>query len=115
MGALDGLKVLDLTSMVSGPVAAMMMADQGARVIKVEPLVGEQMRHIGGKHNDVSPAFYSCNRGKESISLDLKSEEEKRSCSSSRLMLMSLSKTFALARLSEWALARMCFVRTIKS
>ena len=78
MGALDGLKVLDLTSMVSGPVAAMMMADQGARVIKVEPLVGEQMRHIGGKHNDVSPAFYSCNRGKESISLDLKSEEGKK-------------------------------------
>ena len=78
MGALDGLKVLDLTSMVSGPVAAMMLADQGARVIKVEPLVGEQMRHIGGKHNDISPAFYSCNRGKESISLDLKSEEGKK-------------------------------------
>ena len=78
MGALDGLKVLDLTSMVSGPVAAMMLADQGARVIKVEPLVGEQMRHIGGKHNEVSPAFYSCNRGKESISLDLKSEEGKK-------------------------------------
>ena len=78
MGALDGLKVLDLTSMVSGPVAAMMLADQGARVIKVEPLVGEQMRHIGGKHNEVSPAFYSCNRGKESISLDLKSDEGKK-------------------------------------
>ena len=78
MGALDGLKVLDLTSMVSGPVAAMMLADQGARVIKVEPLIGEQMRHIGGKHNEVSPTFYSCNRGKESISLDLKSEEGKK-------------------------------------
>ena len=78
MGALDGLKVLDLTSMVSGPVAAMILADQGARVIKVEPLVGEQMRHIGGKHNEVSPAFYSCNRGKESISLDLKSDEGKK-------------------------------------
>ena len=78
MGALDGLKVLDLTSMVSGPVAAMILADQGARVIKVEPLVGEQMRHIGGKHNEISPAFYSCNRGKESISLDLKSEEGKK-------------------------------------
>ena len=54
MGALDGLKVLDLTSMVSGPVAAMMMADQGARVIKVEPLVGEQMRHIGGKQRRIT-------------------------------------------------------------
>ena len=77
MGALAGLKILDLTSMVSGPVAAMMLADQGARVIKVEPTAGEQMRHIGSKHNDVTPAFFSCNRGKESIALDLKSEAGK--------------------------------------
>lgn len=77
MGALDGLKVLDLTSMVSGPVAAMMLADQGARVIKVEPMVGEQMRHLGSKFCGVAPAFFSCNRGKESIALDLKSDEGK--------------------------------------
>jgi len=78
MGALDGLTVVDLTSMVSGPVAAMMLADQGARVIKVEPLAGEQMRHIGSKFNGQTPAFFSCNRGKESIALDLKSDEGKR-------------------------------------
>ena len=77
MGALDGLKVLDLTTKVSGPVAAMMLADQGARVIKVEPTSGEQMRHIGSKHNDITPAFFSCNRGKESIALDLKSDAGK--------------------------------------
>ena len=77
MGALDGLKVLDLTSMVSGPVAAMMLADQGARVIKVEPLAGEQMRHLGSTYQGVNPGFFSCNRGKESIALDLKSEEGK--------------------------------------
>ncbi len=75
MGALDGLKVVDLTSMVSGPVAAMMLADQGARVIKVEPLAGEQMRHLGSQHNGLTPAFFSCNRGKESIALNLKSQE----------------------------------------
>ena len=40
MSALEGIKVLDLTSMVSGPVAAMMLADQGAEVIKVEPTTG---------------------------------------------------------------------------
>lgn len=77
MSALAGLKILDLTSMVSGPVAAMMLADQGARVIKVEPTTGEQMRHIGSKHNDVTAAFFSCNRGKESIALDLKSDAGK--------------------------------------
>lgn len=77
MGGLEGVKVLDLTSMVSGPVAAMMLADQGARVIKVEPTSGELMRHIGNKLNGVAPAFFSCNRGKESIALDLKSEEGK--------------------------------------
>jgi len=80
MGALDGLKVLDLTSMVSGPVAAMMLADQGARDIKVEPTSGEQMRHIGSKHNDITPAFFSCNRGKESIALDLSRMRAKTFC-----------------------------------
>ena len=73
MGTLDGIKVLDLTTMVSGPVAAMMLADQGAEVIKVEPPHGEQMRHLGSPHNGVTATFYSCNRGKRSIALDLKS------------------------------------------
>ena len=56
MSALEGIKVLDLTSMVSGPVAAMMLADQGAEVIKVEPTTGEQMRHIGPTVNKVTAA-----------------------------------------------------------
>lgn len=77
MGPLSGVKVLDLTTMVSGPVAAMMLADQGADVIKVETLSGEQMRHIGPPHNDVTAAFFSCNRGKQGIALDLKSDEGK--------------------------------------
>ena len=46
MGPLEGVKVLDLTSMVSGPMAAMMLADQGAEVIKIEPTHGEQLRHM---------------------------------------------------------------------
>ena len=75
MGPLDSIKVLDLTSMVSGPVAAMMLGDQGADVIKVEPLHGEQLRHLGEKHNDISATFYSCNRNKRSLALDLKTTE----------------------------------------
>ncbi len=77
MGPLSGVKVLDLTTMVSGPVAAMMLADQGAEVIKVESMFGEQMRHIGPPHNDVPAGFFSCNRGKQGIALDLKSDEGK--------------------------------------
>lgn len=77
MGPLEGVKVLDLTSMVSGPVGAMMLADQGAEVIKVEPLHGEQMRHMAPPHNGVNPLFYSCNRGKRSLAVDLKSEQGK--------------------------------------
>ncbi|MDE0693728.1 MAG: CoA transferase [Gammaproteobacteria bacterium] len=77
MGPMQGVKVLDLTTMVSGPVAAMMLADQGADVVKVEPPRGEQVRHFGGLHNGVNAMFYSCNRGKRSIALDLKSEAGK--------------------------------------
>ena len=78
MSALKGIKVLDLTSMVSGPVAAMMLADQGADVIKVEPTTGEQMRHVGPTVNKVTAAFFSCNRGKRSIGVDLKTDEGKK-------------------------------------
>ena len=72
MGPLHGLKVIDLTSMVSGPVAGAMLADQGAAVVKVEPTHGEQMRFLGPARNGVPPTFFSCNRGKESIAVDLK-------------------------------------------
>jgi len=74
MGPLKGIKVLDLTTMVSGPVAAMMLGDQGADVIKIEPLGGEQMRYLGSPHFGIPAVFFSCNRGKKSIALDLKSE-----------------------------------------
>jgi crotonobetainyl-CoA:carnitine CoA-transferase CaiB-like acyl-CoA transferase len=73
MGPLEGIKVLDLTSMVSGPVAAMILGDQGADVIKVEPVHGEQLRHLGEPHNGVAATFYSCNRNKKSLAIDLKS------------------------------------------
>ena len=66
MGPLNGIKVIDLTSMVSGPVAAMMLGDQGAEVVKVEPLAGEQLRHLGESHNGLPSTFYSCNRNKKS-------------------------------------------------
>ena len=66
-GPLKGVKVLDLTSVVSGPHAAMILADQGADVIKVEAPEGDIMRR-----GAMTPGFVSSNRGKRSIVLDLK-------------------------------------------
>ena len=76
-GPLEGVKIIDLTSMISGPMGAMILADQGAEVIKVEPLGGEQLRHMAAPYNGVNAPFYSCNRGKKSLAIDLKSVEGK--------------------------------------
>src|SRR5581483_777730 len=78
-GPLDGIVVVDLTRVLSGPHATMMLADLGARVIKVEqPGTGDETRHWGPPFvgdDQVSTYFLSCNRNKESITLDLKSGE----------------------------------------
>ena len=76
-GAFDGIRILDLTTMVSGPMACMILADQGAEVIKVEAPRGDQMRALGPAHKGMSGGFFSCNRGKKSVSLDLKTDAGK--------------------------------------
>jgi crotonobetainyl-CoA:carnitine CoA-transferase CaiB-like acyl-CoA transferase len=71
-GPLSGIKIIDLSSVISCPVATVLLADQGADVIKVEAPQGDIVRRMGlGKHN-LSPAFVSANRGKRSICIDLK-------------------------------------------
>ena len=76
-GPLDGIKIVDLTSMISGPVATMLLADQGAEVIKVEPKNGDIVRHVGFGDKGLTGTFLTVNRGKKSINLDLKSERGK--------------------------------------
>ncbi|MBT36163.1 MAG: CoA transferase [Rickettsiales bacterium] len=71
-GPLSGIKVLDLTAMVSGPVCTMMLGDQGADVIKIEPLDGELTRKVGNSNNGMTTTFLCCNRSKRSLALDLK-------------------------------------------
>ena len=71
-GPLDGVRVLDLTTMIAGPVATMMLADQGADVIKVETPGGDLMRRLAKGRNGMNPAFLSANRNKRSIAIDLK-------------------------------------------
>lgn len=72
-GPLSGVRVLDLSSVVSGPMAAMVLADQGADVIKVEPPGwGDTIRYLGASHNGVSAIFCMINRNKRSIAINWK-------------------------------------------
>ncbi len=80
-GILEGIRVLDLTRMLSGPYATMLLADHGAEVIKVESLEGDSSRRSGPfRADDIdkkwSGYFVSLNRNKKSISLNLKNQDD---------------------------------------
>ncbi|HET6234259.1 MAG TPA: CoA transferase [Acetobacteraceae bacterium] len=72
-GPLHGIRILDLTGMISGPMATMILADQGADVIKIEPPAGDLMRHYGVMRKGMSSSFLSNNHGKRSLAVDIKS------------------------------------------
>ena len=79
-GALAGLRVIDMTLMLAGPYASMLLADQGAEVIKIEPLQGDSVRTVGPYRPDdklhaFGGYFQSVNRNKLSVGLDLKKPE----------------------------------------
>ncbi|WP_185965151.1 CaiB/BaiF CoA transferase family protein [Glacieibacterium frigidum] len=69
---LAGIRVVDLSQIVSGPMAACILADQGADIIKVETPGGDPVRGLGPKKGDLSAMFIAVNRGKQGIALDLK-------------------------------------------
>ena len=76
MKPLESIIVLEFSTMITASLASMMMAEQGARVIKVEPYeMGDPMRYLGAKKADISALFANCNRGKEALRIDLKTEE----------------------------------------
>jgi len=70
--ALEGLRVLDVTQVMAGPFCAMLLADLGADVVKVEPPAGDSTREMPGAVGTDSPSFNAVNRGKRSIVLNLK-------------------------------------------
>ena len=73
MKPLEHITVLEFSTMITASLASMMLAEQGARVIKVEPIEsGDPMRYIGARKGDISSLFAGCNRGKEAIAVDLK-------------------------------------------
>jgi glutaryl-CoA transferase len=72
---LHGIRILDLTRDIAGPVATMLAAELGADVVKVEPPGGDEMRHWPPFVDGESVYFVSCNRGKRSLTIDLKTED----------------------------------------
>lgn len=78
MRPLEGIRVLDLTQFVSGPMCTLTLSDLGAEVIKIERLgVGDDTRNETPSRGGTSAKFISCNRGKKSIELNLKDERHK--------------------------------------
>jgi crotonobetainyl-CoA:carnitine CoA-transferase CaiB-like acyl-CoA transferase len=78
-GPLDGFRIIDLTSNVAGPLATMILGDQGADVIKVEPLEGgDATRSAAQRRGGFSTSFLNNNRDKRSIALDLKAASGRR-------------------------------------
>ena len=75
-GPLDGVRIIEVCERVSGPLAIMLLADQGAEVIKVEPpKYGEGNRELSNYRNGMTGLYANCNHGKRSIGVDLKTEE----------------------------------------
>ena len=74
-GPLDGIRVIDLSAVISGPLAGMMLADQGADVIKVEaPGLGDILRGAAFSRGGLTAFFANANRGKRSLVIDLQQE-----------------------------------------
>ncbi len=77
-GPLDGVLVVEFGNLIAAPYAGMLLADLGARVIKVEPLSGDLGRQFGPHQNGESAFFMAVNRGKESVALDTRDWVSKR-------------------------------------
>ena len=86
-GPLEGVRIIEMTSVVLGPWACQILGDLGADVIKVEPPRGDSNRQLGpGRHPGMCALFLTCNRNKRSIVLDLKQE-------SGRAALLKMAET----------------------
>ncbi len=79
MQPMTGVNVLEFSTMITASFAAMMLGEQGANVIKVEPIeLGDPMRFLGTQKGGISALFANCNRGKKSLRIDIKSADGKK-------------------------------------
>ncbi|MBT3535845.1 MAG: CoA transferase, partial [Rhodospirillaceae bacterium] len=114
-GALDGYRVVDITSILSGPYGTQLLGDAGADVIKVEaPPKGDSTRYMGrGRSANMSGPFLNSNRNKRSIALDLKQDSGKEA-----LRALIKSADVLVHNMRPQAIARLGFayedVRAIK-
>ena len=74
-GALAGIRVIDMSQVMAGPFCAMLLADLGADVVKIEPPAGDSTRRMAGAVGTDSPSFNAVNRGKRSIVINLKAPD----------------------------------------
>jgi succinate--hydroxymethylglutarate CoA-transferase len=102
-GALDGIKVLDLTRVLAGPLCAMTLGDMGADVIKVEPPNGDDTRAWGPPHVGGEAAYYlGVNRNKRSVRLDLTKPEAKALLGRMIARADILIENYKLGTLAKW-------------
>ena len=99
-----GLKVVDLSQGVAGPYCAMMLAQYGADVVKVEPPYGDWIRKLDKRYGDHSAAGLANNRGSQSVQLGKAMRHASRTSSAPRNGVSS--RTTASARASAWAAVR---------
>ena len=102
-GALHGIRILDLTSIVMGPFASQILGDMGADVIKIESPEGDGLRYTSaGRSYGMGSLFINCNRNKRSVVLDLKSAD-------GRAALLKLAETadVLMANIRPQAMARL--------
>ena len=105
-GPLSGITVIDLSRILAGPYCTFLMAEMGARVIKVEPPKGgDDARAYGPFVNGKSTYFASINRGKELIALDLKNDEHRAIFEKLLEKADVSSRTSGPARWRSWATA----------
>src|SRR3954467_13223136 len=105
MGPLTGIRILDLTSVLLGPLATQIMGDMGADVIKIEAPDGDIARHAGPFRNrGMGAVFLNANRNKRSVVLDLKTERGR-----AALMKLAASADVFIHSIRPQAVARLGF------